>query len=374
MGVGTNILGYSHPKVDEAVEKVVRDGNLSTLNAPEEVYLAEKLISIHPWASKVRFARTGGEANAVAIRLARAATGRNKIAFCGYHGWHDWYLSANLNNQNNLNEHLLPGLKYAGVPTELTNTSKPFHFNNLDEFKEVLNDNDLAAVVMEVMRNQEPEPGFLEAIREMTSKKGIVLIFDECTSGFRETFGGLHLKYGVSPDIATFGKTLGNGYAITAVLGIDEIMKSIDKTFISSTFWTERIGSAAALATLDVMENEKIQNQIIQTSTQLREGLREISQANNLKIQFFGLPSLTRFSLEGFEDRLVKTFITREMLNLFYLASNSIYVSMAHDKKIRDLYFEDLNKIFARLSNMSNLDLASRVEKDIATDGFKRLN
>jgi glutamate-1-semialdehyde 2,1-aminomutase len=374
MGVGTNILGYSHPKVDEAVEKVVRDGNLSTLNAPEEVYLAEKLISIHPWASKVRFARTGGEANAVAIRLARAATGKNKIAFCGYHGWHDWYLSANLNNQNNLNEHLLPGLKYAGVPTELTNTSKPFHFNNLDEFKEVLNDNDLAAVVMEVMRNQEPEPGFLEAIREMTSKKGIVLIFDECTSGFRETFGGLHLKYGVSPDIATFGKTLGNGYAITAVLGIDEIMKSIDKTFISSTFWTERIGSAAALATLDVMENEKIQNQIIQTSTQLREGLKEISQANNLKIQFFGLPSLTRFSLEGFEDRLVKTFITREMLNLFYLASNSIYVSIAHEKKIRDLYFEDLNKIFARLSNMSNLDLASRVEKDIATDGFKRLN
>jgi glutamate-1-semialdehyde 2,1-aminomutase len=374
MGVGTNILGYSHPKVDEAVEKVVRDGNLSTLNAPEEVYLAEKLISIHPWASKVRFARTGGEANAVAIRLARAATGRNKIAFCGYHGWHDWYLSANLNDQNNLNEHLLPGLKYAGVPTELTNTSKPFHFNNLDEFKEVLNDNDLAAVVMEVMRNQEPEPGFLEAIREMTSKKGIVLIFDECTSGFRETFGGLHLKYGVSPDMATFGKTLGNGYAITAVLGIDEVMKSIDKTFISSTFWTERIGSAAALATLDVMENEKIQNQIIQISTQLREGLKEISQANNLKIQFFGLPSLTRFSLEGFEDRLVKTFITREMLNLFYLASNSIYVSMAHEKKIRELYFEDLNKIFTSISNMSNLDLASNVEKNIGTDGFKRLN
>jgi glutamate-1-semialdehyde 2,1-aminomutase len=374
MGVGTNILGYSHPKVDEAVEKVVRDGNLSTLNAPEEVYLAEKLISIHPWASKVRFARTGGEANAVAIRLARAATGRNKIAFCGYHGWHDWYLSANLNDQNNLNEHLLPGLKYAGVPTELINTSKPFHFNSLDEFKEVLKDNDLAAVVMEVMRNQEPEPRFLEAVREMTAKKGIVLIFDECTSGFRETFGGLHLRYGVNPDMATFGKTLGNGYAITAVLGKDEIMKSIEKTFISSTFWTERIGSAAALATLDVMENENIQNQIIQNSAQLREGLIEISQANKLKIQFSGLLSLTRFSLEGFEDRLVKTFITREMLNLLYLASNSIYVSMAHEKEIRDLYFENLNKVFEKIANMSNLDLGSILEQDIATEGFKRLN
>ena len=374
MGVGTNILGYSHPKVDEAVNAVVRDGNLSTLNAPEEVYLAEKLITMHPWASKVRFARTGGEANAVAIRLARAATGKNKVAFCGYHGWHDWYLSANLNDKNNLNEHLLPGLNYAGVPNELTNTSKPFHFNNLDEFKEVLKENDLAAVVMEVMRNQEPVPGFLESIREMTTKNGIVLIFDECTSGFRETYGGLHLKYGVNPDMATFGKTLGNGYAITAILGIDEIMKSIQKTFISSTFWTERIGSAAALATLDVMENEKIQDQITQTSMQLRDGLKEISHANRLKIQFYGLPSLTRFSIEGFEDRLVKTFITREMLKLFYLASNSIYVSIAHDKEIRDLYFEDLNKIFGRISNMSNLDLASILEKDIASEGFKRLN
>jgi glutamate-1-semialdehyde aminotransferase len=174
--------------------------------------------------------------------------------------------------------------------------------------------------------------------------------------------------------MATFGKTLGNGYAITAILGIDEIMKSIQKTFISSTFWTERIGSAAALATLDVMENEKIQDQITQTSMQLRDGLKEISHANRLKIQFYGLPSLTRFSIEGFEDRLVKTFVTKEMLKLFYLASNSIYVSIAHDKEIRDLYFEDLNKIFGRISNMSNLDLASILEKDIASEGFKRLN
>jgi glutamate-1-semialdehyde 2,1-aminomutase len=374
MGVGTNILGYSHPKVDEAVKKVVKDGNLSTLNAPEEVYLAEKLISIHPWASKVRFSRTGGEANAIAIRLARATTGRNKIAFCGYHGWHDWYLSANLNDQNNLNEHLLPGLNFAGVPTELTNTSKPFHFNNLDEFKEVLKDNDLAAVVMEVMRNQEPDPGFLQTIREMTEKRGIVLIFDECTSGFRETFGGLHLKYGVNPDMATFGKTLGNGYAITAVLGVDEVMKSIDRTFISSTFWTERIGSVAALATLDVMESEKIHNQIIQTSKQLRDGLKTISQVNKLRINFFGLPSLTRFSIEGFEDILVKTFVTREMLKLSYLASNLVYVSVAHDKNIMDAYFDDLSKIFAKISSLSNIDLATILEKDMASEGFKRLN
>jgi glutamate-1-semialdehyde aminotransferase len=208
----------------------------------------------------------------------------------------------------------------------------------------------------------------------MTEKRGIVLIFDECTSGFRETFGGLHLKYGVNPDMATFGKTLGNGYAITAVLGVDEVMKSIDRTFISSTFWTERIGSVAALATLDVMESEKIHNQIIQTSKQLRDGLKTISQVNKLRINFFGLPSLTRFSIEGFEDRLVKTFVTREMLKLSYLASNLVYVSVAHDQNIMDAYFEDLSKIFAKISSFSNLDLATILEKDMASEGFKRLN
>ena len=126
MGIGTNVLGYAHPEVDEAVIQAVRSSNMSTLNSPEEVYLAEKLIELHPWADMVRFARTGGEANAIAIRIARAASGRDKIAICGYHGWHDWYLATNLKDDHGLDNHLLPGLSPSGVPQDLKGTTLPF--------------------------------------------------------------------------------------------------------------------------------------------------------------------------------------------------------------------------------------------------------
>lgn len=374
MGVGTNILGYSHPKVDEAVRKVIDQGNLSTLNAPEEVYLAEKLISLHPWASKVKFARTGGEANAIAIRLARASTGRDKIAFCGYHGWHDWYLAANLTSGENLDNHLLPGLKFAGVPQDLINSSLPFHFNKIEELSEIIRNNDLAAVVMEVMRNEEPSQDYLNAIRKLTKKNGIALIFDECTSGFRETYGGLHLKYGVNPDVATFGKTLGNGYAITAVVGIDGIMDATNKTFISSTFWTERIGSAAALATLEIMQSDDVFSRITEISLSIRKNLTEIAENSKFKIDFFGLPSLSRIALSNFEDNYLKTYITKEMLKLNYLASNMFYVSIAHVPNVLKKYYSDLNSIFKNISGIENKALINLVKNDVASEGFKRLN
>ena len=199
---------------------------MSTLNCPEEVYLAETLIEIHQWADMVRFARSGGEANAIAIRIARAATGRDKVAVCGYHGWHDWYLATNLGDNSGLEEHLLPGLNPNGVPKGLEGTVKPFSYNQLNEIKEIVKDNELAAIKMEVQRNEEPNESFLHEIRKICNENQIVLIFDECTSGFRETFGGLHKKYGVEPDMAMFGKALGNGYAITATIGKSEIMEA----------------------------------------------------------------------------------------------------------------------------------------------------
>ena len=255
MGVGTNILGYSHPDVDQAVLDTVRKGNLSTLNAPEEVYLAEKLIELHPWADMVRYARSGGEICAIAVRIARAATGKDKVAFCGYHGWHDWYLAANLGEDDSLDGHLLPGLDPNGVPRALAGTSIPFQFNNLEQLTNILrSDPEIGAIYMEVQRSDPPAPGFLEGVRALATQHNAVLIFDECTSGFRRTLGGMHLHYNVEPDLATFGKTLGNGYAITAVIGRESVMQAAQKTFISSTFWTERIGPTAALATLKVME------------------------------------------------------------------------------------------------------------------------
>ena len=167
----------------------------------------------------VRFARTGGEANAIAIRIARAASGKDKVAICGYHGWHDWYLSANLADDEGLDGHLLPGLEPAGVPRDLRGTVIPFTYNNLTELEEIIKGNpDLGVVKMEVTRNFGPNKGYLENIRKLCNKHNIVLIFDECTSGFRETLGGIHKKHRVEPDMCMFGKALGNGYAVTDVI------------------------------------------------------------------------------------------------------------------------------------------------------------
>ncbi len=192
MGVGTNILGYCNSEVDNAVKKAVNKGNSTTLNCPEEVFLAEKLLNIHPWAGKVKFARTGGEASAIAVRIARAASKKDKIAFCGYHGWHDWYLSANISNKKNLDKHLLSGLKTSGVPNSLKNTSFPFNYNDFESLKKITDNNDIGVIIMEVERNMKPKNNFLKKIRDLATKKNIVLVFDEITSGFRETFGGLH--------------------------------------------------------------------------------------------------------------------------------------------------------------------------------------
>ena len=245
MGIGTNLLGYGNDEVDKAVNKTISLGNMSSLNCPEEVLLAEKLIEIHPWAQMVRFARSGGEANAIAIRIARASSGKDKVAICGYHGWHDWYLATNLQDDSGLSEHLLPGLNPAGVPKSLSGTTIPFQFNNFEQLLKIVENNDLAAVKMEVERSKPPTNNFLEKVRDLCNRKNIILIFDECTSGFRETFGGIHLKHKVDPDLCMFGKALGNGYAITAVIGKKKFMKKAEDTFISSTFWTERVGVLA---------------------------------------------------------------------------------------------------------------------------------
>ena len=228
---------------------------MSSLNSIEEILLAEKLTDIHKWADMVRFTRTGGEANSVAIRIARAATGKDNIAICGYHGWHDWYLSSNLQNKKNLNDHLMKNVNIKGVPKVLKNSVFPFKYNDIYGLKKIVREKKIGAIKMEVQRNTPPKKGFLNEIRKICDQHNIVLIFDECTSGFRSCFGGLHLKYKVNPDIAIFGKALGNGYAINAIIGKREIMESLNGTFVSSTFWTERIGSIAGLETLKMMQS-----------------------------------------------------------------------------------------------------------------------
>ena len=354
MGVGTNILGYSRKEVDDAVRKVIDKGNMSTLNSKEEVLLAEKLIQIHPWAEKVRFARTGGEAAAIAVRIARAATGRDKVAICGYHGWHDWYLSANLSNSDNLNSHLMRNLPIQGVQKNLKNSAYTFEYNNFHQLEKIVSQNKIAAVVMEVSRNEKPKQNFLEKIRKLTKNKNIVLIFDECTSGFRETFGGLHLKYKVNPDIATFGKALGNGYAINAIIGSNSVMDYANSTFISSTFWTERIGSAAGLKTLEIMQKIKSWEIISNLGVKIKDKWESLSKKHNIKLNIQGLDALPRFDFKNKNNLYYKTFISQEFLKEKILASNSIYLCIGHTPKILNNYFDILDFVFSKIKKSIN--------------------
>jgi len=375
MGIGTNTLGYGNEEVDEAVIAAVRSGNMSTLNAPEEVYLAERLIEIHPWAGKVRFARTGGEATSIAIRIARAHTSKDKVAFCGYHGWTDWYLSANIEAPSNLNTHLMAGLESRGVPRALAGTSIPFIYNDFDSFDKAVSDNQIGTVIMEVIRNSEPAPGFLEHVRQVTLEKGIVLIFDECTSGFRETFGGIHKKYGVIPDLATFGKALGNGYAITAVIGNTEVMKSTNDSFISSTFWTERIGSVAALKTLEVMEKTKSWEILPEIGGLVKELWRDIAKTNGLKIEIFGINSMSKFRFLSNGSSQLKTILTQEMMEYGFLATTAFNVSLSHTEKILEKYSYAIELTFKKLSEVEKSeDYGKYLIGPAADSDFRRMN
>ncbi len=377
MGIGTNTLGYGHPEVDEAVIKTVKDGNMSTLNCPEEVYLAERLVEIHPWADMVRFARSGGEINSIAVRIARASTGKDKIAICGYHGWHDWYLSTNLDSDKSLDGHLLPGLQPDGVPRGLTGTTLPFNYNNIEELEGVIKNNhgEIAAIMMEVSRNEGPKDSYLKKVKNLAIENNIILIFDECTSGFRETFGGLHKKYNVEPDLAIFAKAIGNGYAISACIGNMNIMQAVQKTFISSTFWTERIGPSAALKTLEVMQREKSWEKITKIGNDIANKWRLLADKYELNIDIHGLPALSSHTFKSKNNLVYKTLITQEMLKKGYLASNSVYACIDHTPKIIDNYFEALDPIFSIIKDAEDgMKIDDLLETPICHSGFFRLN
>ena len=372
---GTNSLGYSHPEVDEAVKETVGNGNMSSLNAPEEVELTERLVELHPWADMARFARSGGEANSVAIRLSRAASGRDNVAFCGYHGWHDWYLASNLSDSKGLDGHLLPGLDPHGVPQNLKGSVYPFEYNNFDKLENLVKTKNIGVIKMEVYRNKEPENNFLQRVRKLANDNNIVLVFDECTSGFRKNYGGLHMLYDVEPDVAMFGKALGNGYAVTAVLGKREVMQAAEKSFISSTFWTERIGSSAGLATLKVMDKEKSWEKITKIGEYVNSEWMNLSKEFDLPITISGLAALTTFSFKSENALAYKTFSTQEMLKKGYLAATSVYVCIAHTKDIIDGYIENMRPIFKIIKECEDgREIMDLLEGPIAHNGFKRLN
>src|SRR3989344_89435 len=244
MGIGACPLGYADPDVNKAVLNAVKNGPTATWDSPAEGVLAELLGKIHPWADMVRYARTGGESMAIAARIARAHSGRDVIAFCGYHGWSDWYLATNLKDPKGLNDHLLSGLEPKGVPQGLRGTIVPFHYNKVEELEKIVAENEgkVGAIIMEPVHTDEPTDDFLQKVRAIADRIGAVLVFDEITIGWKMTYGGAHLKYGVDPDMAVFAKAMSNGHPMAAIVGTRDVMQSAQLSFISSTYWTDRIG------------------------------------------------------------------------------------------------------------------------------------
>lgn len=379
MGVGSCVHGYANDAIDQAAVEVISHGGMSTLNAPEEVYLAEELIKLHPWAGGVRYAKTGGESMALAARIARAYTGKDIILFCGYHGWHDWYLSANLANKNSLNDQLIPGLEPLGVPSGLAGTNLPFHYNRIGEFDALIKKHkgNIAAVIMEPVRNDYPQNGFLEEIRDVTLREGIVLVFDEITAGFRLCAGGSHKVLGTEPDMAVFAKAMTNGYPLAAVIGKYEIMDAAQGTFISSTFFTERIALAAALRSVRLYQENRVWEKQAEYGQRVRSGWKNLSEDTGLDIETGGIVPLSHFTVKGPENPLVyQTYITQEMLKKGFLASTSFYSSYAHSEEVIDCYLSVLHDVFSVMADTvkQNGKVGALLEGPVCHGHFGRLN
>lgn len=376
MGIGSCVLGYADHEVNNAVKKAIGLGSMSTLNCYEEVELAEKLVQLHPWARMVRFARTGGEACAIAVRIARAHTKKDKVAFCGYHGWHDWYLCANLSDLANLDGQLLSGLSPAGVPRALKGYASPFNYGNIEDLRKIVEDTrgELGVIIMEVERHKKIDLDFLTQVRAIADEVGAVLIFDEVSSGFRVNLGSIHTLYGLEPDIVVLGKAMGNGYPISALVGKSGVMQAAQDTFISSTYWSERIGPSAALKTIEQFEKKNVIKRIVDTGNYISGKLRGIFGSSGLKIEITGLASVPILVIKEDEPLLVKTVFTQEMLRRGFLASNVLYVSYAHTPEIVDKYLVAAGEVAGLISKSIRAgDLKKLLKGPACHSSFKRL-
>jgi len=376
MAIGSSILGYANKELDESVIEAIQGGVNCTLNCPEEVLLAEKLIELNPFASGVRFAKTGAEAMTQAVRIARASTGREKIIFSGYHGWADWYLAANLRSGDGLAQHLIPGLSTKGVPSGLKDTAIPFTYNDSGSLEKVLLENpDAAAICIEGARYDLPSASFLKSVSDLAKKNNMLIISDEITSGFRMTDGGVYKLNGFQPDIVVYAKALGGGYPISAVLGTAEVMYAAQETFMSSTMWTERVGFTAALATLKILTRDKVWEHLMLIGHSIGEGWIKLAKKHKLQISITDFKPLITIKFQyGDQNQMLATLFIQEMLRRGYLASTSVYVSAAHSDKIINQYLLAVDECFYILAQaIDRNDISSFLDTRVRSDSFSRI-
>jgi len=323
MALGPVILGYANARVDEAIRAQLRDGITFTLMHPLEVELAELLTQVIPCAQMVRFGKNGSDATAAAVRLARAVTGRERIACCGYHGWQDWYIGSTS--------------RYAGVPKAVQQLTSSFRYNDLASLETLFQayPDEIAAVILEPVTTAEPLPGFLEAVRDLAHRHGALLIFDEVLTGFRIALGGAQEYFGVTPDLAAFGKAMANGMPLSAVVGRADLMRRFDDVFYSFTFGGEALSLAAAVATVQELMERPVIPHIWTLGRRLMEGYNELARMRGLEnitrcVGYPCWPTLTFADARGPASSLLQTLFFQEAVKRGILSRAGMFLCGAH--------------------------------------------
>ncbi len=343
--LGPIILGYQYPAVDEAVKKQLKKGMIFPLPSPLEYELAQLLIKHIPCAEMVRFGKNGSDVTTGAIRLARAVTGREHVAVCGYHGWHDWYIGSTARN--------------LGVPKSTITLAHRFIYNDIKSLEKLFSKhkNKIAAVIMEPMNYIEPKNNFLKKVKELTHENGALLIFDEVITGFRYSLGGAQKLFKVTPDLATFGKAMANGMPISALVGKRKYMKKIGDIFYSFTFGGEILSIAAAIATIKEMESKKVINYIWSKGQYLQEKTNKLLEQNGLEkiIKVKGSPCQQVFifsSTEKYSDLEIKSYLQQEIFQEGFFWYGQHNMSFSHSQKDIDKLLRVLKAVLPRLREL----------------------
>jgi glutamate-1-semialdehyde aminotransferase len=322
MALGPIILGYSYPAVNQAITEQLEQGITFTLMHPLEVELAELLVELVPCADMVRFGKNGSDATAGAVRLARAFTRRDRIAYCGYHGWQDWYIGSTS--------------RHRGVPKAVRELASPFNYNDLESLTRLLRKHpgEFAAVILEPTNFVEPAPDFLEGVRELAHRDGALLIFDEIITGFRMSLGGAQQYFGVTPDLAAFGKAMGNGMPIAAIVGRAEIMRPFEEVFFSFTFGGETLALVAALATIRELQSKEVLKHIWAMGQELIDGYRRLVREVGLEsvTRCIGYPCWPEFVFEesGKPSLRLQTLFQQEIVKRGVLTRPGMFVCYSH--------------------------------------------
>ena len=378
-GIGSIILGYADPVVDQAVQQQLSQGVVYSINHELELELAEYLVQQIPCAEMVRYAKGGGEACAIAIRIARGSTGRDKVLFCGYHGWHDWYLAANLSDDASLDSHLFPGIEPTGVPQALQGTALPFPYGDLPALQELLQQHrgEVAAIIMEPLRSEEPPAGYLQGVRELATEHQVVFIFDEVSTGFRPSAGGVQPVLGVEPDMAVFAKSISNGYPMGAVVGKRSVMEAASQMFVSSTYWSDTIGLRAALTTLQEVASRGVPEYLQEFGSRLKDQLNEVATEIGLAVRCTGLdwfPHLQFDEEDTQKQTQLATLYIQEMAKRGCHGYASFYLNAAQGEAELTQTLAAARETFGLLATAQNENrLDQLLECELRSDSFRRL-